>query len=69
MKTSEDCPLCGHAMIEHTYRDEADRLWLLFFCDVCEADFAAVGMDEFITITGDPLGTRPVNVVEAGDDA
>lgn len=35
-------------------------------CPLCNHD-----MDEFVAITGDPLGTRPVTVItsEVGNDA
>lgn len=50
MNERERCPLCNHDMDEHTYQDDDGRLWLLFWCDSCQCEFAAIGFDEFVAL-------------------
>ena len=62
MKTIETCPLCTHPMDEHLYKGEDGRTWILYYCPICECDWAAVGYNEFVALD-EPFGTRPVDVI------
>lgn len=58
----EDCPLCGHGLEQHTYTGDDGRAWLLYYCEMCEADFARRADDVLVSLSA-PLGTRPVYAV------
>lgn len=56
----EYCPACGGVMEPHTVNED-DRLYELWYCDNCTADYLPVGMAEWLMLH-DCHGTRPIEV-------
>lgn len=44
---TEHCPACDHELEEHTVNEDG-RLFQLFWCDSCEADYMPVGFSEWL---------------------
>lgn len=58
---SEYCPACGAELEEHTVNEDG-RLFQLFYCDSCCADYMPIGMSEFLMLH-DVHGTRPIPAI------